>query len=71
MGAFDAQDLANTAWAFATTGVRAPGLFAALAVHCEHRMGTFNAQDLANTVWAFAIAGRARAGAVCHACGAL
>jgi hypothetical protein len=29
--------------------VHAPGLFAALAVHCEQRMGTFNAQELANT----------------------
>jgi hypothetical protein len=34
--------------------VRAPGLFAALAVHSEQRMRTFNAQNLANTAWAFA-----------------
>jgi hypothetical protein len=54
MGTFNAQDLANTAWAFATAGVRAPGLFAALAMHAEHRMGMLNAQNLANTAWAFA-----------------
>jgi hypothetical protein len=54
MGTFNAQNLANTAWAFATAGVRAPGLFAALAVHAEQRMGTFSAQALANTAWAFA-----------------
>jgi hypothetical protein len=35
--------------AFATAGVRAPGLFAALAVHSKQRMGTFNAQNLAKT----------------------
>jgi hypothetical protein len=34
--------------------VRAPGLFAALAVQSEQRMGTFNTQELANTAWAFA-----------------
>jgi hypothetical protein len=54
MGTLNAQGLANTAWAFATAGVRAPGLFAALAVHCEQRTGTFNAPDLANTAWVFA-----------------
>jgi hypothetical protein len=54
---FNAQALANTAWAFATAGLRAPELFAALAVHAEQRMGTFNAQNLANTAWAFASAG--------------
>jgi hypothetical protein len=27
-----AQELANTAWAFANAGVRVPGLFAVLAV---------------------------------------
>jgi hypothetical protein len=57
MGTFNAQDLAITAWAFATAAVRAQGLFAALVVHCEQRMGTFNAQALANTVWAFVTAG--------------
>jgi hypothetical protein len=54
MGMLNAQELANMAWAFVAAGVRAPGLFAALAAHCEQRMGTFNAQDLANTAWALA-----------------
>jgi hypothetical protein len=43
MGMFNAQALANSAWAFATAGVCVPGLFAALAVHVEGRMGTFKA----------------------------
>ena len=40
MGNFNPQDLANTAWAFATLGQ--PGL------------DDFNPQELANTAWAFA-----------------
>jgi hypothetical protein len=31
-GMFNAQELSNTVWAFVTAGVRAPRLFAALAV---------------------------------------
>jgi hypothetical protein len=57
MGTFNAQELANTAWAFAAAGVRAPGLFAALAAPAEQRISTFNAQNHANTAWAFATAG--------------
>jgi hypothetical protein len=57
MDMFHAQDLANMAWTFTTAGVHAPGLFAALALHCKQRMGTFNAQDLANTYWALATTG--------------
>jgi hypothetical protein len=57
MGTFNAQQLANTARAFATADVCAPELFAALAWHSEQRMDTFNAQELANTAWAFASAG--------------
>ena len=47
MGNFNPQDLANTAWAFATLGQ--PGL------------DDFNRQELANTAWAFATLGQADA----------
>ena len=53
---FNAQNLANTAWAFATAGQLDEALFAALARAAEPRLGEFNAQELANTVWAFATA---------------
>jgi len=54
---FNPQNLANTAWAFATAGVRAEALFAAVA---EAAVGSglrdFNPQALANTAWAFTAA---------------
>ena len=52
MGEFNAQELANTAWAFATAGEEDASLFAALATAAEHHMDDFNAQELANTAWA-------------------
>ena len=57
---FKAQELANTAWAFATAGQQDVQLFTALAsvAVAEWRLGNFNAQDLANTAWAFATAGQ-------------
>jgi very-short-patch-repair endonuclease len=53
---FNAQDLSNTAWAFATAGVRAPELFAVIAAHAQSRLAKlkFAAQGLSNTAWAFA-----------------
>ena len=54
---FKPQDLANTAWAFATTGIAATVLFHAIAVEAAQRVGEFNPQDLANTAWAFATTG--------------
>ena len=47
MHRFNAQDLANTAWAFATLGQLDALLFAALARAAERRMHEFNAQQLA------------------------
>ena len=47
---FKLQELANTAWAFATTGHLDLQLLAALAKTAEQRVGEFNAQDLGNTV---------------------
>ena len=43
------QELANTAWAFATVNHRDEQLFAALARAAELRPGEFNPQELANT----------------------
>ena len=49
---FNAQALANTAWAFATAGHKDEQLFKALAAMAERRLDQFNAQELANTAWA-------------------
>merc|ERR1712224_998624 len=51
---FNSQNLANTAWAFATLGHKDEWLFAALAAAAERRLRDFNSQELANTAWAFA-----------------
>jgi len=51
---FNAQGLANTAWAFATVRLRDEKLFMALAREAERRVSELNAQSLANTAWAFA-----------------
>ena len=53
MGAFNVQDLANTAWAFATAGQADAVLLLAVARVTEQRLGKFDAQSIANTVWAF------------------
>ena len=45
---FNAQGLANTAWAFATVGQKDELLFNALARMAERRLDQFNAQGLAN-----------------------
>ena len=58
MGDFNAQDLANTAWAFATAGQSDAALLTALARAAERRMGHFEAQELVNTAWAFATVGQ-------------
>ena len=50
------QELANTAWAFATASQSDASLFAALATAAEQRMGDFNPQALTNTAWAFVTA---------------
>ena len=56
LGDFNVQELANTAWAFATANQPHAQLFVALARTAERRLGDFNVQDLANTAWAFATA---------------
>ena len=46
---FDAQNLANTAWAFVTAGQLDAKLFTALARASERGVGDFTARELANT----------------------
>ena len=58
-GDFNAQDLAITAWAYATAGHASPALFDALALASIARVGEFKQQNLANTAWAYATAGHA------------
>ena len=53
---FNAQSLANTAWAFATVGQWDEQLFMTLARASDQRVTDFDAQNLANTAWAFATA---------------
>ena len=55
---FNAQNLANTAWAFATVGQKDDQLFKALARMAERRLDQFNGQDFANIAWAFATVGQ-------------
>ena len=55
MGEFKAQELANTAWAYATTVWQsAKQQFMVLVDAVQRRVGEFNGQDIANTAWAFA-----------------
>ena len=58
LSGFNPQNLANTAWAFATAGVRADALYAAVAeAAVSNGLRGFNPQELSNTAWAFATAG--------------
>ena len=56
MGELNLQNLANTAWAFATAGQMDASLFGAVATAAVRRIGDFNSQALANIAWAFATA---------------
>ena len=55
---FNAQEFANTAWAFATLGQLDARLLAALAEEVRLQVSEFNAQELANTAWASATPGQ-------------
>ena len=61
MGDFKAQELANTAWAFAAAAQADASLFGMLAKVAEQRMGDFGGQQVTNTLWAFATAGQSDA----------
>jgi len=56
VGDFNSQEMAITAWAFATASVAAPRLFEAIAAEASARIRQFTPQQLANTAWAFATA---------------
>ena len=56
LGEFNSQDFANTVWAFATAGFKAPRLFDAIADASLPLLGEFSSQNLANMAWAFATA---------------
>ena len=58
--AFNPQNLANTACAYATAGHAAPAMFGVIAVEAAPRLREFNPQNLAFMVaWAFATIGHA------------
>jgi hypothetical protein len=52
---FNPQNLATTAWAFATLNHETPSLFDAIARSAQERINDFSPQDFANTAWAFAV----------------
>ena len=54
LGDFNPQELANTAWAFATLKYVDEKLFVSLAIVADRRLSEFNPQNVANTAWAFA-----------------
>ena len=58
LGDVKVQELANTAWAFATASQQDAQLFAAMARVAELHLGDFKVQGLANTAWAFATTNR-------------
>ena len=55
---FNAQGLANTAWAFAKVDQQDEQLVNALAKMAEQRLDQFDAQALANMAWAFVTVGQ-------------
>jgi len=50
----NAQDIANTVWAYATAVHPAPALFDAMIPIVMEKLDNFDSQNLANTVWAYA-----------------
>jgi hypothetical protein len=50
---FNAQDLSNTVWAFATAKIQAPQLFEAVAAESRRKLTTFSVPALRNICWAF------------------
>lgn len=47
------QELAMTAWAFATLGIRAQPLFTAISAAARQRISAFGMLELSNLAWAF------------------
>ena len=57
VGAFNSQDLANTAFAFGTAGHSSKELFDAIGEAAPRSIGSFTGQGLANTLWAYCVLG--------------
>ena len=53
LGEFKPQEVASTAWAFATVNYRDEKLFAALATAAERRLGDYNPSFIQIALWAF------------------
>ena len=51
---FNPQNVANTAWAFATVNYRDENLFASLTIVAEWRIGSINPKSVTKTAWASA-----------------
>jgi len=51
---FNSQDVANTAWSYATVNYQEEKQCAVLAVAAEWQLSNFNPQHVANLAWAFA-----------------
>ena len=54
LGEFNAQSLANAAWAFAKLEMLEEALMKAVSSRGREILGEFNTQNLANALWAFA-----------------
>ena len=54
------QDVANTAWAFATLGFEASALFSELDQHADRLIEHGNSQDISNTCYAIAVLGKSK-----------
>ena len=52
MPEYKSQNLAKTAWAYATAGHVTPALLEAIATKAAPRVREFNDQNLASTAWA-------------------
>ena len=57
LSTFNAQAVANTAWAYARLGIKNEAFMAALAGRALRRecLSTFNAQDVANTAYSLGL----------------
>ena len=52
---FDAQNLANTAWAFAQVARSDAALFSALTMRTEQHTSDFNEQEIRMILWALSV----------------
>jgi hypothetical protein len=65
LGEFNAQDLANSLWAYVTMGRRpAKALQARIDEHVARQLGEFNALDVSQVLSAYSTMGHAPSGAL-------